>query len=110
MNCPAIVPFSRRPLGTGRDNVSLTNLLTRIDRACQSLVRADLSVISFGGSTFDGPVVVVAAHPRVYAHFSGRYARKAFRHEGALRHETWEATDSINHVRVRWEEVIPCGV
>lgn len=110
MNCPAVTPVTRRPLGVGRQRVSLDDLLRRIERACQFLAGANLSVLSFGGSTFDGPIVVVAASPRVYSLFSGRYERTEFRQDGALRHETWEATDAVNHVRVRWQEVVACGM
>lgn len=105
----AVLEFQRRPATPRQPRHSLVDLLARIERSCQWLSSRQLSVLSFGGSTFDNPVVVIASSPRAYAVFSGRYERKGFCQDGALRHEIWEATDTCNQVRVRWEEVVACG-
>ena len=89
--------------------VSLAELLERIDLACEWLAGKGLSILSFSGSTLDTPIIVVAAHPRVYAALSGRYERTGFCQDGALRYETWEAFDVVNRVRVRWQEVKACA-
>jgi hypothetical protein len=92
-----------------RPRYLLSDLQRRIEMSCQWLAGQKLTVLLFIGSTLSLPIVVVAAHPRVYALFSGRCERKGFRQDGALRYEVWEAIDRINQVRVRWEEVIACG-
>lgn len=109
MMTAAVLPFPRRPAPLRAPRYRLDELLERIERSCQWLAGKQLSVLSFGGSTFDKPVIIVAASPRVYALFSGQFERKGFCQDGALRHEVWEANDSINQVRVRWEEVVACG-
>lgn len=110
MRSPAsVLAFQRRPGPPRPPRHTLVDLLARIERSCQWLSSRQLSVLSFGGSTFDNPVVVIASSPRAYAVFSGRYERKGFCQDGALRHEIWEAADTINQVRVRWEEVVACG-
>ena len=88
---------------------SLGDLLQRIEHASQALAEKQLSVLSFSSSTLDTPIIVVAAGPKTYAAFSGRYERTGFCQDGALRYETWEAFDVVNRVRVRWQEVIACG-
>ena len=88
---------------------SLAELLERIERASQTLADKQLSVLSFSGSTLDTPIIVVAAHPKAYAAFAGRYERTGFCQDGALRYETWEAFDVVNRVRVRWQEVKACA-
>ncbi len=92
-----------------RLQVSLAELLERIERASQALADKQLSVLSFSGSTLDTPIIVVAAHPKAYAAFAGRYERTGFCQDGALRYETWEAFDVVNRVRVRWQEVKACA-
>ena len=105
-----VIPIHRPPAGGDRSHPCLADQLRRIERSSQWLANEKLAVMSFGGTSLGMPVVVIAPHPRVYSLFSGCYERKGFNQQGALRHETWEAFDGVNHVRVRWEEVVACGV
>jgi len=109
--CIPVRMIRQRPYFPMRDRLkaSFADILQRIDRASQALAEKQLSVLSFSGSTLDTPIIVVAAGPKTYAAFSGRYERTGFCQDGALRYETWEAFDVVNRVRVRWQEVIACG-
>lgn len=112
MNNPSPPAFYRRnpasPFGEPL-RVNLAEVLLRIDMSCDWLAAQGLSILSFSCSTLDTPIIVVAAHPKVYAALSGRFERTGFCQDGALRYETWEAFDVVNQVRVRWQEVKACA-
>ena len=85
----------KRPL------VSLAEAQARIERCALWLATQDLRVLGFVGSSLNDPVVVVAAHPKVWALFSGRAYSMGHTRDGALRAEVWEGIDRINRVSVR---------
>lgn len=112
MGTPSHLAFYRRnPASPFSEplRVNLAEVLLRIDMSCDWLAAQGLSILSFSCSTLGTPIVVVAAHPKVYAALSGRFERTGFCQDGALRYETWEAFDVVNRVRVRWQEVKVCA-
>ncbi len=89
--------------------ISLADALRRIERSSQWLGSAQLRVLAFSANTLHDPVIIVASHPRVWSLFSGRAERTGYRQDGALRYEVWEGIDHINHVCIRWLEVMACA-
>lgn len=98
-----------RRAGDKRPLISLAEAQARIERCALWLASQDLHVLGFVGSSQNDPVVVVAAHPKVWALFSGRAYSKGHTRDGALRAEVWEGIDRINRVNVRWQEVSACA-
>ena len=92
-----------------RQHISLTDAQTRIERCSQWLAENGVCVLAFTGTTLHDPIIVAAAHPKVWMLFSGRAERTGYRQDAALRYETWEGSDQINQVRVRWQEVVACA-
>lgn len=85
-----------------------TDAYARIGRCIDWLSSNGLECVSFKGSLFGYPYVLVGARPEVYALFSGRYEFKGYKQEGALRYVVREGFDRVNKVYVRWMEVVAC--
>jgi hypothetical protein len=110
MRNPAMIfDFQQARFSSKRPIINLAEAQARIERCALWLSTHDLRVLGFVGSSVNDPVVVVAAHPKVWALFSGRAYSKGHTRDGALRAEVWEGVDRINHVNVRWQEVSACA-
>ena len=102
-----------RHIGSGRrpppPRIEINDALARIDRSTAWLAANKVTVIATLSSTLSAPIVVVDATPAVWILFSGRAERVALSQDGAIRTETWEGYDRVNHVRVRWLEMSACA-
>ena len=101
-----------RYAGSGRrmppPRIEINDALARIERTTEWLTANKVTVVATLSSTLSTPIVVVDASPAAWILFSGRAERVGYTQEGAVRTETWEGYDRVNHVRVRWLEVSAC--
>lgn len=104
-----------RHIGGGRRRVptppriQIADALERIERTTAWLAANKVTVIATLSSTLSMPIVVVDASPAAWILFSGRAERVGLSQDGAIRTETWEGYDRVNHVRVRWLEISACA-
>jgi len=99
----------RRTAAAATSRVCLAEALQRLERCRTWLEAHQVTVLGFVASTLRAPVVVVAAHQRVWQLFNGRACTQGQRQQGALRYVVWEGIDRNNRVTVRWEEISACA-
>ena len=101
-----------RYAGNGRrmppPRIEFNDAMARVERATEWLTANNVTVVIAITSTLSSPIVVVDATPAAWILFSDRAERVGYTQDGAVRTETWEGYDRVNHVRVRWLEVSAC--